>query len=395
MHSHTPLKTRIPAVIFFVVLWLPLATSNVTFANNDIVDPARTEKELKQVKKKIVSLQRILKKTQSRRSATEEALRKSELEINKTQNTLRKTNQSIKNSQAEINQLKKEQSHLQLAKRQQKMALLGDIQAAYQTGRQEYIKLLLNQQEPEKLARVLKYYDYFHRARLENIQAFNNTLTQLQTNQQQLDKKLDQLTDAKKRLEVEKSSLQKAQQNRKKIIARLNASIKDKDKQISNLAANEKELQNLLKAVQETLADLPANVGDTTPFIKRKGKLNWPTKGKIVRSFHSKRKGSHLRWNGVVIRTHGNAPVKNIHRGRVVFSDWMRGFGLLTIIDHGDSYYTLYGHNDSLLKEAGDWVEMGEVIAYSGTSGGHSKPGLYFEIRRASKPVNPKKWCRG
>ena len=394
MQRHSFITTTYLAITFIASLCLLTSMASPVLADGDVVDAAQTEKELKQIKNKIASLQHILKRTQTRRSDTEEALRKSELEIGKTKKALRKANHGIRNSKSAISELREEQGLLELAKRKQKTALVSDIQAAYQTGRQAYIKLLLNQQEPEKLARVLKYYDYFHRTRLGNIQQFNDTITKLESNQQQLDNKLDQLEAFRKRLELEKASLQKAQERRKKVIARLNDSIRDKGSQISNLAEDEKDLQNLLKAVQETLADLPTNVGDTTPFAKRQGKLNWPTKGKIVRSFRSKRKDSNLRWNGVIIRTRESAPVKNVHRGRVVFSDWMRGYGLLTIVDHGDNYYTLYGHNESLLKEPGDWVEVGEVIAYSGTSGGQSKPGLYFEIRRAGKPANPKKWCR-
>ncbi|MCG8670280.1 MAG: peptidoglycan DD-metalloendopeptidase family protein [Pseudomonadales bacterium] len=366
----------------------------VSSADQDVVDEARTEKELKQVKKKIASLQHIIKKTQSRRSSTEESLRQAELDIGKTKKSLRKANADIKKSKKSIVRLNEEKGRLVLAKRKQKLALVDDIQAAYRTGRQEYIKLLLNQQEPEKLARVLKYYDYFHRTRLGNIQAFNQTISQLEENQLQLDTEINQLSELKKRLEVERASLLKAQDRRKKVIARLNVTLKDRGQQLEALSQDEQDLENLLKAVQETLADLPAQIGDTTPFAKRQGKMSWPSKGRIARSFRSKRKDSNLRWNGVVIRTTEGASVKSIHRGRVVFSDWMRGFGLITIIDHGDSNYTLYGQNESLLKEPGDWVEAGEVIAYSGSSGGQSRPGLYFEIRRNGKPVNPTKWCR-
>lgn len=374
---------------------LSLTTATISHANQDVVDAELTEKELKQVKKKIKSLQHVIKKTQSRRSDTEQALRKYELEISNTKKDLRKATAQIRKSKKAIERLNEEKARLEVAKRRQKRALITDIQAAYRTGRQEYIKLLLNQQEPEKLARVLKYYDYFHRTRINNIEAFNSTISSLNQNQRDIDTELNRLQGLKTRLEAQQEGLIKAQAKRKQVLKKLNVALKDKGTKLNQLSENQQELQRLLRAVQETLADLPANIGDTTPFAQRKGKLNWPTQGKVARSFRSKRADSNLRWNGVVIRTKEGAPVKSIHRGRVVFSDWLRGFGLLTIIDHGDNYYTLYGHNESLLTEPGDWIEVGQVIAYTGTSGGQERPGLYFEIRKNGEPVNPSHWCRG
>ena len=378
-----------------ITMWLAFTLATSAAANTDVVDARKTEQELSQVKKKIESLQHVIKKTQSQRSETEEQLRKVEKEISNTKKDLRNANRQILQSRKTVKQLNEEKNALEAAKRKQKVALVTDIQAAYRTGRQEYIKLLLNQQEPEKLARVIKYYDYFHRTRLTNIQSFNSTIASLEANQQQLDEELERLQNLRQRLEIQQQGLIKAQDQRQQVLAKLDLSLRDKDKRLSQLSENQEELQRLLRAVQETLADLPAHVGDTTPFAKRKGKLSWPTKGKVVRSFRSKREDSNLRWNGVIIRTANGAPVTSVHRGRVVFSDWLRGFGLLTIVDHGDNYYTLYGHNESLLTEPGDWVEVGQVIAYTGTSGGQEKPGLYFEIRKDGEPINPSQWCRG
>lgn len=391
MHYRKPLaRTALPLCLITAAL-LPINSP----ADSDVVDARKTEQELTQVKKKIESLQHVIKKTRSQRSDTEEALRKVELEISNTQKDLRDANQQIRKSKQTVERLNAEKIKLEAAKQKQKVALVSDIQAAYRTGRQEYIKLLLNQQEPEKLARVIKYYDYFHRTRLKNIQSFNSTIASLVENQQQLDDELELLQNLKLRLEIQQDGLIKAKAQRKKVLQKLDVALRDRGQKLSQLSENQEELQRLLRAVQETLADLPANVGDTTPFAKRKGKLNWPTRGRVARSFRSKREDSSLRWNGVIIRTGTGEPVKTVHRGRVVFSDWLRGFGLLTIIDHGDNYYTLYGHNESLLTEPGDWVEVGQVIAYTGTSGGQDKPGLYFEIRKDGNPVNPSHWCRG
>ena len=381
-----------------LALTLALAFSgpffSLAFADDDTVDAAKTEQQLKQVKKRIESIQHLIKKTQSRHSATEETLRKSEIEIGSTRSELRLAGKEIAKSNANLTQLKREQSKLEIAKQNQKLALADDVQAAYRTGRQEYVKLLLNQQQPEKLARVLKYYDYFHQARLKNINIFNQTLADIDTNRQAIDLEIDQLEALRKSLVHKQEQLQAAQNRRKSVLAELKATLQTKDSQLKKLKSNEDELQKLLKAVQETLADLPQDIGNT-PFRQSKGKLHWPTKGKVANRYGTRREDGKLRWNGILITNQPGTPVKAIARGRVVFSDWMRGFGLLTIIDHGDNYLTLYGHNESLLKAPGAWVNANDTIAYTGNSGGQASAGLYFEIRYKGNPVNPSHWCRG
>ena len=145
--------------------------------------------------------------------------------------------------------------------------------------------------------------------------------------------------------------------------------------------------------MQETPADLPPNT-NSTPIENRKGKLTWPIKGRVSKRFGNRRAQGKLRWNGVIINARTGTAITAVHRGRVVFSDWLRGFGLLTILDHGDGYLSLYGHNEVLNKEPGDWVENGEIIAYSGRNTEQSISGLYFELRHQGKPINPTKWCR-
>ncbi|OUS06762.1 hypothetical protein A9Q81_02455 [Gammaproteobacteria bacterium 42_54_T18] len=360
---------------------------------SDVVDEKLTQRELSQVKKQIKVLKNIIKSTQGRRSKTETNLRKAELEISKTQKNLRNVNDNLKASKKSIEFLRKEQRTLDAAKKRQTKALLSDITAAYQTGRQEYLKLLLNQQNPEKLARSLKYYDYFHQARLGRIENFNGTLSQISSNKSTISTELNKLERFKKQLEIDKALLIKAQGRRKRVIAKLSKSLESKGAKLKHFTTSEVELQTLLDAVQETLADLPAHI-NSTPFVNRKGKLTWPVKGRISKRFGNRRAQGKLRWNGVIINARTGTAITAVHRGRVVFSDWLRGFGLLTILDHGDGYLSLYGHNEVLNKEPGDWVESGEIIAYSGRNTEQSISGLYFELRHQGKPINPSRWCR-
>jgi septal ring factor EnvC (AmiA/AmiB activator) len=149
----------------------------------------------------------------------------------------------------------------------------------------------------------------------------------------------------------------------------------------------------VLSLLQQSLADVSGDLADIQSFAALKGKLPWPLAGRTVVRFGSRRRPSGLRWDGLVIAAPLGTEVRAVHRGRVAFSDWLRGFGLLLILDHGDGYMTLYGYNQSLFKEVGEWVETGEPVALAGRSGGRLSPGVYFGIRVHGKPVNPIKWC--
>lgn len=361
--------------------------------SSEPVNEKRTQRELDEVKRRIQTLQKTIRSTQQQRSSTEVALKQTETDIGRLHTALREAARELQDSQQRIKALTEQQSSLQSARERQQAALVRDIQAAYRTGRQEYLKLLLNQQRPETLARTLKYYDYVHKARFGNITAFTNTLRDLEENRRRLDQEAARLTALQEKLRVQQQALEASQQQRRQVLATLTRELRNKDSQLNQLRKNESELHALLKAVQETLADLPQHLG-SIPFQQTRGKLSLPTPGRIVHRFGSDREEGAMRWNGIVIRSKPGAPVKAVHRGRVVFSDWLRGFGLLTIIDHGNQYLTLYGHNESLLKEPGAWVDSHDIIAYTGSSGGQEDSGLYFELRHRGDPINPSSWFK-
>ena len=381
-------RVGLNTLALFTLSWL-LAVASAQ-AN---VDPVATKQELQQVQKKINHLQAQIKRTQSKRSSAEKALQKAEQEVSDIRRKLRDVSASYATSEKKLTELQVAQKELNHAKDQQKDALKDDINAAYRTGRQEYLKLLLNQEEPDKLARLMKYYDYFHKARMARITAFNQTLADISANEIKINEEISQLESLKTQLKNKQTQLSSAKQQRKTALANLDKSLRSSANRVDQLKANQTELENVLHAVQQTLSDLPSNVGKQ-PFAQRKGKLAWPSPGRHLKRFGNRRQTGSLRWNGVLIGANEGTAVQSIHHGRVVFSDWMRGFGMITILDHGDGYLSLYGHNETLLKSPGDWVASGEVIAYSGNSGGQSSPGLYFEIRKNGKPINPARWCK-
>jgi septal ring factor EnvC (AmiA/AmiB activator) len=203
----------------------------------------------------------------------------------------------------------------------------------------------------------------------------------------------DNLKKAKVQLQQEHKALVSNKVSREKNLAKINYRIKDKDQLLKKLNSDRQELEELIDAVEQTIANISIP-SDYRPFAQLKGKLPWPISGKPSNRFGSSRSGSKLRWQGINIPSNPGTNIKAIHHGRVVFADWLRGSGLLLIIDHGDGYMSLYAHSQSLLSETGDWVGTGETIATAGNSGGQQQTGLYFEIRHNGKPSNPHKWCK-
>ena len=265
--------------------------------------------------------------------------------------------------------------------------------AAYQVGQQRKLKVLLNQQQPDKIARALRYYDYFNRARNEQIAAFTAIVEELNLLESDIQSRQRSLELSKSRLDSEQQVLQVQQQSRAINLANINASISSNDQRLRQLAKDRSELERLLAAVEKSLANI-TNTSDYQPFKQLRGKLRWPVAGKLGNRFGSRRSSTSQRWQGVKIQAAEGSEVQAIHYGRIVFADWFRGSGLLIIVDHGDGYMSLYAHNQSILRETGEWINAGETIATVGNSGGQSRASLYFEIRHNGKPTNPTQWCK-
>ena len=218
-------------------------------------------------------------------------------------------------------------------------------------------------------------------------------LDELNSLEPKITAKTNQLESSNRQLQARVDELQSKQAKRKQTLAMLNKSIANKDQQLHKMDRDQKRLQRLLDTVVSAIANLSLS-DDGQPFAKRKGKMTYPAKGAIVNRFGAPRINDRLRWDGLLIKASVGSHVSAIHHGRVVFSDYLRGHGLLMIVDHGDGYMSLYAHNQALLKDNGDWVSSGEVIARVGDSGGQNQAGLYFEIRHQGQPTNPSIWCR-
>ncbi len=351
------------------------------------------QEKLKEVRGRISNLQSELESSKNQQTELNKNLQVVEQKIGQLARRLRVLASSLSRQQQQLKQLQKKQTKQAQELDTHRSLLSQQIRTAYAMGRQERIKILLNQQDPATISRVLAYYDYFNQARMEQLALIQGLIKNLQETEADLISETNRLEELQAKELQQQDELKKAQVARYEVVKSLAEKISSQGQELGGLKQNEHQLKSLMLRLQQELAPPPAEAEVHKAFRSLKGRLPWPSKGKLIAHFGSS-KGAGLRWDGVVIAGQEGQEVKAVHHGRVAFAEWLRGFGLLLIIDHGNGYMSLYGHNQSLFKEAGDWVEAGEMIALVGSSGGRLKSGVYFSIRKKGKPVNPKRWCK-
>ena len=268
--------------------------------------------------------------------------------------------------------------------------LAEQVRAAYMSGSQERIKLLLNQRDPATLGRLMAYYGYFNDYRADNIEVVSAAIRELAELHSQVAAEEARISDLATARYAELTKLNTAQERRQALLASLQDKIAVEGREVDRLAAQEKDLSRLITELTSILSDYP--IRSEEPFSGYKGRLTWPVAGRLLHDYGQPRASDRLKWNGVVLAAPRGQEVRSVYHGRVIFADWLAGLGLLVIVDHGESYMTLYGYNETVLKNTGDWVAPGDVIATVGDSGGQTQASLYFEIRHGIQPVNPRQW---
>ena len=267
--------------------------------------------------------------------------------------------------------------------------LEAQVRSAYTSGRQERIKLLLNQHDPATLGRLLTYYRYFSDYRGRNIEQVSLIIEDLDNLRRLAAEEEARLTRLARARYAELTELNVAQERRQKLLVSLKSKIAQEGSEVERLAAQEKDLSKLIAELTSILSDYP--ITSEEPFSRHKGRLTWPIAGGLSHDYGQPRAGG-LKWNGVVLSAPRGREVRSVYHGRVVFADWLAGMGLLIIVEHGEGYMTLYGYNETILKTTGDWVAPGDAIATVGESGGQPQSALYFELRKGTKPINPRGW---
>ncbi|WP_263147005.1 murein hydrolase activator EnvC [Pseudomonas sp. RIT-PI-AD] len=401
----------------------------------------QTQQQLEQARKDVAELKKLLEQVQQEKSGVQKDLKKTETEMGELEKQVKALQKELNDGETELKRLDEEKKKLQGARTEQQRLIAIQARAAYQSGRQEPLRLVLNQQQPEKFARTLTYYEYLGQARLEQLKTFNETLRQLANVEGDIDAQQNQLIARKGELDGRVEQLAGLRKERQQVLAKLEKDASARDQKLKAREQEQVELGKVLKTIEETLArqareaeearkravaeaeaeqarqrELSRQRPDTPrppatkapgplvssaggnyggPFASARGKLPWPVNGRLLARFGSARgDDERTKWDGVLISAAAGSQVHAVHGGRVVFADWLRGAGLLVILDHGNGYLSLYGHNQSLLKDAGDLVKAGDPIATVGTSGGQDTPALYFAIRQQGRPSDPVQWCR-
>lgn len=348
------------------------------------------ERELEQVRDQISDLKKSLDRSASDRDRLTAELQEAEVEISEKRIRLKELER-----ERDFSTRRKAELDAQLAKREAELdeearELATQVRAAYMSGSQERIKLLLNQRDPATIGRLMAYYGYLSEYRSENIGLVTAAIRDLVQLRGQVAAEEARIADLARVRYDELSKLGVAQDKRKALLASLKERISGQGREVERLAAQEKDLSRLIAELTSILSDYP--ISSEAPFTTHKGRLTWPVAGTLTHDFGQPRVSGQLKWNGVVLAAARGKEVRSVYHGRVEFADWLAGMGLLLIVNHGEGYMTLYGYNETLLKNTGDWVAPGDVIATVGDSGGQAQPGLYFEIRKGTQPVNPRQW---
>jgi septal ring factor EnvC (AmiA/AmiB activator) len=354
---------------------------------------ADTDKQkLDKLKRAISSLEKRLDKRNREKKNLVNELKQVEIEAANTGKSIRQLNTKINRRSNKLSNLESQQRDLQKNIKNQNSAISEHLAAAYKLGDQEPIKLLLNQEDPQQLSRLFKYYSYFLEARNKKIETYIADVEKLSTLVTEVTQQKLLLDSAKKELMEDQKQFLLVSNRRSTALNKLNISLQSDKAKLNKLIAERAELEELLNTVNVASRELVlAPPPGQQTFFSQKGLLQWPLKGRVAHSYGSQRSGS-LRWEGWMIGAKSGQSVSAVHDGQVIFSNYMRGFGLLIILNHGDGYMTLYAHNEELLKDTGDWVLSNETIARAGNSGGLDKPALYFEIRKQGQPADPKVW---
>lgn len=348
------------------------------------------EQELEEVRERISDLKQSMDKAAESRDRLTGELQKAEVAIAEKRLRLKDLERERAFTEKRRTELDTAISEREAELNRESEMLGAQIRAAYMSGDQEQLKLLLNQQDPAMLGRLMAYYRYLNEYRSTNIDTVSARIRELAALQSQVAAEEARLTSIAKQRYAELTELNGAQENRQSLLATLRLRIVDEGREIDRLAAQEKDLARLIAELTSILSDYPISSED--PFAEHKGRLTWPVAGALLHDYGQPRAGGGLKWNGVVLTAARGQEVRVVYHGRVVFADWLAGMGLLLIVDHGDGYMTLYGYNETILKNTGDWVAPGDVIATVGDSGGQQQAALYFEIRRNTRTMNPRHW---
>ena len=395
--------------IIKIFIWLNIFIfSSLCLAENKITE---TEESLLKLKKEINQLDKNIKKNTETKNNLSNQLKKKERKISKTKKQLYNINKKFKNNKKKIKQLNKQLAKLKKEIKIKKRSLSSRLYQAYTQGNPGYLQMYLDGINPNQISRESYYIGYYSQQQNNDIESIKKAYKKIDKTKKSTNKILKKVASLKKQKERNAKKLQKQKKEKTIVIKKITVELSSQKKKKKKLIKNEKKLNSIVselikkikaeskkktitKKIHVEKKPTPDDKFHGIDFKKLKGKLKLPVKGKITRKFNSKRKDTGTRWKGIFIKSKEGDEVRSIASGKIVFSDWLDGYGNIIIIDHGKGYMSLYGNNQSLIKQKGDVIKGGSTIAIVGNSGGNSTNGLYYQLRKNSKPFNPLKWTK-
>ena len=375
----SPFRIVQQCVFFLLTLCTTSAPAWSVFQNKN---------QLSKINHSIEDIKAQLSAEQKLREQYEKDLKNAETSVSALHNQLSKTQEKLKQQKNYLTTLKKQEEKIQQTIAEHEAVLAQQVHDVYMLQNPSFLQLLLGQDDAKIIDRMRMYYHYLALSKAKVISNLHRDIEKLQLTRLKTTRQSMILQTLQTQQETNREQLEQFKSYREQVVQKINTRILSKNQLLQQLVENKRRLENTIAALQKSEAStFVANLKQT------RGKLPWPVMGKIVNEFGTKIYQSELRWNGVVIQAQANQPVHSIADGKVIFSDWLPGYGLLLIINHGKGLMSLYGRNHTLNKKVGDIVHQGEVIASVGQSGGYDTPSLYFAIRENAKPVDPLKWC--
>jgi len=386
MKTACRMLTGVMLTIYFAALGGVPARSE----SGEIDDAAEAEQQLTEIRSQIEALEREITSQAAERGETEKALRKAERGESEVRLNLENIAADLVATEERLASLESES----VAIRDRLAIHVGDlerqIRSAYYSGQDDWLRNILSQRDPAEIGRQLVYHSYIARERTELIDAVRADLDQLEQAETAAADQRVRLEAAQAIEREHLTELSALREQRKGALAGIDGAIATRNARIDRLRAEAEDLEALVAELTRILASIP--IDGAVGFGERKGQMALPAAGRVIRKFGQSRADGHLRWEGILVGAPAGEEVRAVHYGRVVFSDWLPGMGLLVVVEHGDGYLSLYGHNQDLVSEVGEWVDPATVIAHVGDSGGQAAPGLYFEIRKDGAPQDPARW---
>lgn len=352
------------------------------------------EAELQALRERIHALTAEMEEARGRRDDVKAQLGELERDLGRVHKQLRVTEFRLDDARRRLWTLEQRAAAQEAGLASERRALAGSLRSAYAEGRRPLIKLLLNQEDPDRIGRLVGYHAYIQRDRIRRVEVIRDHLDRMLSLRADIRgqaARLEALMEDQRRQE-ERIEIRTAE--RERLLADLEKTLRSQGDRVARLRADAQALEKFMARISDVLGDIPENLGEGESLPARRGRLDWPVRGRLQLRFGAARMGDGKPSRGVLIRAEEGAEVRAVARGRVLFADWLNGVGMLLVVKHADGFLSLYGHNRSLYKEVGEWVEAGETVAAVGHTGGRTRPALYFEIRRGDASVDPADWCR-